>query len=174
VGYLLDEAKTMGFVNTTGIELNKVAAEVARKKGHAVYEKSVEGLALGCEKFDLITFNHVMEHVLDLGQFLHKIQDVLKPDGVIYCGVPNYDSFMRRLLGKAWYGWGMPDHIWHFDVKTFCAVMQENGFAPKEVVQNSLYYPYSKSLRKNTRACLAYSADRIGMGDQVYGIFVKK
>jgi len=87
--------------------------------------------------------------------------------------VPNYNSFMRRLLGSSWYGWGMPDHVWHFDAKTFRSIMQENGFVPKKLVQNSLYYPYSKSLRKNTRATLARLAGNIGMGDQVYGIFSK-
>jgi hypothetical protein len=51
--------------------------------------------------------------------------------------------------------------------------MKESGFTPKLFVQNALYYAYSKSLRKNTRATLARIADRLGLGDQVYGIFVE-
>ena len=174
VGYLLDEAQIAGFGETAGIELNKGAAEVAAAKGHKIYTEPLESLALGNGKFDLISFNHVIEHIYEFKPFLARVRELLKPDGVVYCGAPNYDSFMRRLLGKSWYGWGMPDHVWHFDVSMFRAVMSEGGFAPKMVVQNALYYPYSKSLRKNTRATLARIAGRLGFGDQVYGIFTKR
>jgi SAM-dependent methyltransferase len=173
VGYLLDEARSSGFGETVGVELNKGAAEVAAGKGHKIFTEPLEGVALGNEKFDLISFNHVIEHIYEFKPFLAKVRDLLKPDGVVYCGAPNYDSFMRRLLGKSWYGWGMPDHIWHFDISTFRSVMREGGLTPKTLTQNALYYPYSKSLRKNTRATLARIADRLGLGDQVYGIFNK-
>lgn len=173
VGYLLDEARVSGFTETTGIELNKAAAEVAAGKGHYIYTDPLEGLSIGSERFDLISFNHVIEHILEFKPFLKKVKELLKPNGIVYCGAPNYDSFMRRLLGKDWYGWGMPDHVWHFDVGTLKSVMAENGFAAKEVMQNSLNYTYSRSLRKNTRVTLARIADRFGAGDQVYGIFVK-
>jgi SAM-dependent methyltransferase len=173
VGYLLDEAKAAGFQETAGIELNKGAAEVAGKKGHVVRPEPLEASGFGPEKFDVISFNHVLEHILEFKPFLAKVKDLLTPDGIVYCGAPDYDSFMRRLLGKSWYGWGMPDHVWHFDLKTFASVMQDGGFAPKKLVRNALYYPYSKSLRKNTRATLARTAAALGMGDQVYGVFVK-
>jgi 2-polyprenyl-3-methyl-5-hydroxy-6-metoxy-1,4-benzoquinol methylase len=174
VGYLLDEAKAAGFSRTVGVEFNGEAASVARGKGHEIYPGPVESMEFGGARFDAISLNHVLEHVYDFKPFLAKVRDLLKPDGIVYCGAPNHDSFMRRLLGKSWYGWGMPDHVWHFDSRTFPAVMGEAGFAAKKLVRNSLYYPYSKSLRKNTRATLAAIADRLGLGDQVYGVFRKK
>ena len=172
VGYLLDEAKALGFT-TSGTELNRASAEITRRKGHTVYAGIIEKSTLPDESFDVISFNHVLEHIADFKPFLAKAKELLAPDGIVYCGAPNYNSFMRRLLGKSWYGWGMPDHVWHFDVKTFCSVMEDGGFKPKEIVKNALYYPYSKSLRKNTKATLARIAGSLGAGDQVYGIFVK-
>lgn len=174
VGYLLDEAKNTGFTEIKGIELNKEAAEVSRKRGHTVYAEPLEKLNLESEKFDTIVINHVLEHIVDFKPFLAEIRRVLKNDGIVYCGFPNYNSFMRRLLGKAWYGWAMPDHVWHFELKTFKTIMEENGFAPKTIKQNALHYPYSKSLRKNTRATLARIADKLGLGDHIYGIFAKR
>jgi 2-polyprenyl-3-methyl-5-hydroxy-6-metoxy-1,4-benzoquinol methylase len=173
VGYLLDEAKRAGFGKTAGVELNRGAAEVARKKGHTIHLEPVETLDIGPGKFDVISFNHVLEHMLEFRPFLAKVRELLKPDGIVYCGAPNYDSFMRRLLGKSWYGWGMPDHVWHFDPRTFLSVLEDGGFASKIFTRNALYYPYSKSLRKNTKATLARIAGALGAGDQVYGIFVK-
>lgn len=174
VGYLLDEARAAGFNKTIGVELNKGASDIARKKGHTVYSEPLEKIGFGADRFDAISCNHVLEHIFEFKPFLAKVKELLKKDGVIYCGAPNYDSFMRRLLGRSWYGWGMPDHVWHFDVKTFAAVMQDGGFEPKKLVRNALYYPYSKSLRKNTRATLARTAAALGMGDQVLGVFTKR
>jgi SAM-dependent methyltransferase len=173
VGYLLDEARTSGFGRTVGVEFNRRAADVARRRGHEVLSKPVESAGLGAASFDTISINHVLEHIRDFKPFLTKILELLRPDGIVYCGAPNHNSFMRRLLGKSWYGWGMPDHVWHFDRETLPAVMCEAGFRVERLVQNSLYYPYSKSLRKNTRAALAGIADRLGLGDQVYGLFSK-
>ncbi len=173
VGYVLDEAGELGFDNTNGIELNLDAAAIAKSKGHNVYTQPIEKLNLQNEKFDLIIFNHVLEHVLDMRLILSEIKKVLKKDGIIYCGMPNYNSIMQKLLKKNWYGWGMPDHIWHFDKLTFPSVMENNGFTSIKIVQNGMYYPYSRSLRKNTRATIARIADKLGLGDQVYGVFSK-
>ena len=174
VGYLLDEAKLAGFGRTEGVELNHEASAISRKKGHTVYANNVEKLMLDDGAFDVISFNHVLEHIDDYKPFLAAVRRLLKDDGIVYCGAPNHNSFMRRLLRRGWYGWGMPDHVWHFDLKTLKSVMEENGFRAKRVVRNAMYYPYSKSLRKNTRATLARIAGALGAGDQFYVIFGKK
>ncbi len=173
VGYLLDEAKALGFA-TSGTELNREAAEISRGKGHTVYADILERLSLPDETFDVISFNHVLEHIQEYKPFLDAVRRFMKKDGIVYCGAPNYDSFMQRLLRRGWYGWGMPDHVWHFTAKTFKEVMGESGFTTGRIAQNAMYYPYSKSLRKNTRATLARIAGALGVGDQVCGIFGKK
>jgi len=174
VGYLLDEAKRGGFGETCGIELNLEAAGVSRGKAHAVYTGPLEDLGIAPERFDVIVFNHVLEHIPDMRKFLSNVGRVLKKDGIVYCGMPNYDSLMQKWLKEKWYGWGMPDHVWHFTPSTFRAVMETGGFAPKKMVKNAMHYPYSKSLRKNTRAAVAGIADRLGLGDQIYGVFQKR
>lgn len=173
VGYLLDEARAAGFKRTAGVELNKEAGSIARSKGHDIRSETLGDSDFSTERFDVISFNHVLEHVFDFKPFLASVKELLRDDGIVYCGAPNYKSFMRRILGRSWYGWGMPDHVWHFDAKTFTSVMDEGGFTPRKLVRNSLYYPYSKSLRKNTRATLARAAGLAGWGDQVYGVFGK-
>ena len=172
VGYLLDEAKEAGFSRTVGIELNREAAAVAAKKGHAIHTQILEKLPLEEASFDAISFNHVLEHIQEYKPFLAAVRRLLKKDGIVYCGAPNYDSIMRKLLGRLWYGWGMPDHVWHFDERTFRDVMAESGFTAKAVIRDSMHYSYSKSLRKNTLATLARIAGALGAGDNLSGVFV--
>jgi SAM-dependent methyltransferase len=173
VGYLLDAAKEAGFTQTYGIELNKEAARISRDKGHAVYDRPLEELGLEKGKYSVVVFNHVLEHIPHMKPFLSEVRNILKDDGIVYCGAPNYNSLMQKWLRSRWYGWGMPDHVWHFEVSTFRAALESNGFHAKAIVQNAMYYPYSKSLRKNTRATVARLAGSLGLGDQVYGIFLK-
>jgi len=173
VGYLLDEARISGFKETCGIELNIDAASIARSKGHHVYAERLENIDIGKDRFDVVLFNHVLEHIPDIKRFLGSVRRILKNDGIVYTGAPNYNSLMRLWLGKNWYGWGMPDHIWHFEAATFRQVMENNAFKVKRLSQNAMYYPYSKSLRKNTRATVARIAGVTGFGDQVYGVFCK-
>ena len=173
VGYLLDEARLAGFDSTRGIELNLDSAAITRTKGHVVYTEPMEKVPLEEGMFDVISFNHVLEHILSFKPFLAAVRKTLKADGVIYCGMPNYKGLMQGWLREKWYGWGMPDHVWHFEPATLEAVMGENGFIAKQITQNAMYYPYSRSLRKNTRAAVARIAGGLGLGDQVFGIFEK-
>jgi predicted SAM-dependent methyltransferase len=123
--------------------------------------------------FDAVSFNHVLEHILYFKPFLAQTGRILKDDGVVYAGMPNYNSLMQKWLKQNWYGWGMPDHVWHFEPATFKAVMMEGGFEAKGIKQNTMGYSYSKSLRKNTIATVARIADRLGCGDQALGVFKK-
>ena len=98
----------------------------------------------------------------------------MKKDGILVIGVPNHDSLVARLLKRNWYGWGMPEHLWHFDRKTLKYLLIKNGFIIKNIIQNSQHYPVSKSLRKNAIAMLAHIGNMVGLGDQLIILAEKK
>jgi 2-polyprenyl-3-methyl-5-hydroxy-6-metoxy-1,4-benzoquinol methylase len=57
--------------------------------------------------FDFIYLDSVLEHVLNPMEYLIKIQEILKPEGILYIGVPNEDSLFNdvrkwvfRVIGK--------------------------------------------------------------------------
>ena len=82
-------------------------------------------------------------------------------------GVPNHNSFAAGMFRTRWYGWGIPEHVWHFDKNSLAGLLSRNGFRIKESIQNSQYYPFSKSLRKNAMAVAARIGNTIGAGDQL-------
>jgi glycosyltransferase involved in cell wall biosynthesis/ADP-heptose:LPS heptosyltransferase/2-polyprenyl-3-methyl-5-hydroxy-6-metoxy-1,4-benzoquinol methylase len=77
---------------------------------------------------DLIVMNHSLEHVPYPFEFLEKIEYVLKPGGIFFGMVPNFESICSNtLLGK--WAWIEPDwHYTHFTPKTLKEALAQTGF----------------------------------------------
>lgn len=48
-------------------------------------------------QYDYVICNYVMEHVLDSKSVLRKIENLIKPDGLLFVVVPNANALSRRL-----------------------------------------------------------------------------
>ena len=166
VGYILEEASMRGF-ETEGIELNKKAVKIAYSKGLCVKECILDNAGYNENIFDVVMLNHILEHIIEPYKFIQDIKKILKRNGILTIGVPNHNSLIARLSRTYWYGWGVREHIWHFDKRSIYRLLSKNGFRIREIIQNSQYYPFSKSLRKNSMAILAHIGNIIGMGDQL-------
>ena len=172
VGFLLEEALARGF-EAEGMELNERAVEIARSRGLLIKTSSLEAAGYGEDVFDVVVLNHILEHIVELNAFLKGVRKIIRENGILVIGVPNHDSLITRLCGKNWYGWGVPEHVWHFDRKSLRGILSKNGFRTIELIQNSQYYPFSKSLRKNSIGAAARIGNRIGAGDQLIAIAEK-
>ena len=53
------------------------------------------------EKYDVVILNHVIEHFTDLISDLQKIKKIIKPNGIIYVGIPNIELFGRGQFQNA-------------------------------------------------------------------------
>jgi 2-polyprenyl-3-methyl-5-hydroxy-6-metoxy-1,4-benzoquinol methylase len=77
--------------------------------------------------FDLVIYNHVLEHTLDPNSELKKVHDILSETGILYICVPgvknlkySYQSDFLRLLQNA--------HTYHFSQTTLRNLLRKNGF----------------------------------------------
>ena len=66
-------------------------------------------------QFGVVMMSQVLEHLLEPDQAIRKVSDLLSPGGVLACAVPNYDSFLVKLLGTKdnaclW----VPEHVNYF------------------------------------------------------------
>jgi len=72
------------------------------------------------QSFDIITMEHVLEHIKDPVAFLKEIHPVLAPGGVIIIQVPDCGVNPYMLL--------VADHSSHFDADTLQQVFEQAGF----------------------------------------------
>jgi len=83
------KARQRAFV--TGIELNEVAASLARQRLDRVIVGNVESLdcGLGGEEFDCVICGDVLEHLRQPDRVLRRIHSWLAPGGHLVASIPN-------------------------------------------------------------------------------------
>jgi 2-polyprenyl-3-methyl-5-hydroxy-6-metoxy-1,4-benzoquinol methylase len=84
-----------------GIERDPAAAEQARSRLRAVWQRSLDDAAAfeGLGPYDAVLFLDVLEHLFDPWQVLRNAARVLRPGGAVHAVVPNvaHVSVVRRL-----------------------------------------------------------------------------
>lgn len=81
------------------------------------------------ERFGVVLMSQVLEHLLEPERAIGKAADLLAPGGVLACAVPNYDSFLVKLLGTRdnaclW----VPEHVNYFSERGLRALLERRGF----------------------------------------------
>jgi SAM-dependent methyltransferase len=110
-----------------GLELNPVAAAVARSAGFTVHETPLQAFG-PATAYDVVVLSNVLEHSLDPRRMLRDVARILKPEGQLWISCPNSESWLRRVFGRAWINWHVPFHIVHFSSSTLRELLVETGF----------------------------------------------
>lgn len=116
--------------NVYGVEAGPVAAQYAKQMvgDDRVYTGTIESTSLPEASFDVVIFNHSLEHMLHPGEALKQVARLLKPHGRLVVAVPNASGMEARLFGPRWIGWDLPRHLFHFDKDTLTALLRNSGF----------------------------------------------
>jgi SAM-dependent methyltransferase len=127
-GDLLQAIGELGRFRLYGVENSEQVATIARGNGITVLTGSFEDVELSGMSFDLISMQHVLEHVTDPKFFLARSFQLLNRNGLLTGELPNYDSWDARLFGRYWGGGYAPRHIWHFSPATLRRALENAGF----------------------------------------------
>jgi len=139
-GYLLDEARGF-FRSRTGTEFSHDAATLASRTADRVYEGGLEELPAQ-ERFDCVIATQVIEHVHRPLVFLRQLVSHTKPGGKIVLATPDIGGLLRKVMGRRWPSFKIPDHIIYFDTATLSALMRKGDL----IDLHSLQYPQALPL----------------------------
>jgi 2-polyprenyl-3-methyl-5-hydroxy-6-metoxy-1,4-benzoquinol methylase len=90
---------------------------------------------------DIVTMNHVIEHLPEPLRALEKVHAKLAPGGVLDGQTPNADSIERRLFKNRWSGFHSPRHTVVFSAIGLETMLRTAGF--KTVAVTSGFNPAS-------------------------------
>ncbi|MGZ4994989.1 MAG: class I SAM-dependent methyltransferase [Methylobacter sp.] len=87
-------------------------------------------------QFGVVMMSQVLEHLLEPNRAIGKVSALLATGGVLACAVPNYDSFLVKLLGTKdnaclW----VPEHVNYFTENGLKVLVEQNGFRVVKVEQ---------------------------------------
>lgn len=113
-----------------GLEPDPVASRVARAAGVPVTVATLEDAALPAGSFDVITMNHVIEHLHDPAAALANIHRTLVTDGLLWIATPNLGSAGHRIFHDRWLHLDPPRHLVLFYPTTLGQLLERSGFRP--------------------------------------------
>ena len=87
--------------------------------------------------FDIITMNHVLEHLDNPNETIKEIYRILKNNGIFIIGVPNTRSLANKLFNKNWLAYDVPRHLFNYSDKLIVDILKQHNFKIKEVRYNS-------------------------------------
>lgn len=124
-----------------GVELNEAASKLARERLDKVFHAPFgPELDLPKNYFDCITFNDVLEHILDPVATLQLAKSLLSDNGVIVASIPNIGHFpiMWKLMVRG--DWDYRDqgildrtHLRFYTRRSISKLFTEAGFEVKTI-----------------------------------------
>jgi len=118
-----------------GIEPVTEQADRARKKLDKVYNAFLDNNLKIDNRFDVITFNDVLEHMPDPWSVLSACKSLLNPNGVVIASIPNilyFHDFFNMYLSRDWKyeeaGIFDKTHLRFFTKKSMARMFNECGF----------------------------------------------
>ena len=149
-GILLSMFKKEGY-DITGIEPNREEYRKAKKRlGSVVINTTINIYTRKHrKKFDVIVYNHVLEHIDDINNELTQAKKILKPGGLIVVGLPNTGNIIFLIRKKYWEFLMPTQHVWHFGKKQIRQLLQKNGFKIIDTSysdDNRIDYPLAKKI----------------------------
>jgi SAM-dependent methyltransferase len=186
-GDLLEHFARKGW-DTYGIDPSASAVEAAAARGARVHRGTLRDQPWQPGSFELITFQHALEHIPDPVDALERARSLLVPGGLIAIAVPNWSCWQRRFLFRdRWSPLDLPRHQQHFSVRALERAATRLGLRTRRsgttsnapVVAYSLLYVIAGRLVSGWRLWLSYAlgmlafpfvliGDRIGGGDCAY------
>jgi 2-polyprenyl-3-methyl-5-hydroxy-6-metoxy-1,4-benzoquinol methylase len=127
-GEYLDNMRRAGW-EVTGVEPDEESVRMGRSHfGLEIHHGVLEDVCLPEGTFDVITMQHVVEHLSDPVQTLQSAYSLLRPGGRLVVVTPNVDSLARRLFSRHWASWDPPRHLFLFSNRTLRRALTEAGF----------------------------------------------
>jgi 2-polyprenyl-3-methyl-5-hydroxy-6-metoxy-1,4-benzoquinol methylase len=98
-GFVVEAARDAGW-DAIGIDLNPSAIEFGRSRGLDLRSVALDEGGFEPASFDAVSLFDVLEHLIDPAGTLRACARLLRPGGIVFLYVPNYDSASRLLMGR--------------------------------------------------------------------------
>jgi SAM-dependent methyltransferase len=112
----------------TGLEPSPGAVAEARSRGIETEEGTLARRPRGGDGYDVVVFNHSLEHVVEPFEDLSVAHGLLQPGGLVLITLPNFGCWQARRFGSRWFHLDLPRHRTHFTEAGLAALLRRAGF----------------------------------------------
>lgn len=123
-GFFMNFCSRKG-LEVEGIDLSQEAVEYVRSQFHLNATLSTLEDFTFTKSYDVMILCDVLEHLANPGDQLKRIHEHMDRHGLLFIQVPN----VIGLKIPRNHGYGLPFHLWQFNVKTLTLLLKKNGFS---------------------------------------------
>ena len=142
-GVLLYTLMEIGFKNLLGIDLF-IEKDVSYPNGLRIEKKPLEELT---GDWDLIMFNHSLEHMPNQQIALELVSSLLSPSGVCVINMPTVSSYAWRTYGTNWVQLDAPRHTLLHSITSLRMLAEKTHLQLRSVFYNSTAFQFWGSKR---------------------------
>jgi SAM-dependent methyltransferase len=126
-----DELREFIDLECAGVEIQPDVAAKGRDRGYDVLEGALETVDLSDHlgRYDVVSMNHVIEHVVDPSTMLARSYELLVPGGHVVGQLPTVSSWEKGLFGRNWGGYHYPRHLQLPSRSGFASLLERVGFS---------------------------------------------
>jgi 2-polyprenyl-3-methyl-5-hydroxy-6-metoxy-1,4-benzoquinol methylase len=125
----------LGYTNILGIDPYR-SKNLQYESGLRVEKKSIFELT---SKWDIITYNHVFEHLEDPQKELNQIRQLLNPSGICIISIPTSRSYAWHKYRIHWFQIDAPRHFYLHSTQSMQLLADNAGFKIIKINYNSIY-----------------------------------
>lgn len=163
-GFVVEAARDAGW-EAIGIDLNPSAIEFGRTRGLDLRTAALEDGGFAGGSFDAVALFDVLEHLHDPRKTLDACVRLLRPGGIVFLYVPNYDSASRLLMGADAHFIWPTHHLNYYTPATMQDLLERAGLDTVYVATEGLdivdYLWYRREVHGATDAGVDAIADRL-------------
>ncbi len=127
-GEYLKRMQDLGW-EVEGVEPDAKSVRIASEQlGLKVHLGTIEIIDFPSGEIDVISLNHVLEHVADPLNLLQSCYRILKKNGSIIIRTPNAASLGHRIFRSSWYPLDVPRHFFLFSRDNISNLVKKAGF----------------------------------------------
>ena len=131
-----DALKDHSELTFSGVDLKPEMVEKARTRGYDIALGMLETMDIAPHvgQYDIVSMNHVIEHVLDPDLLLKRAFALLKPGGYVVGQLPTSSCWELQIFGRYWGGHHYPRHLQAISRQGLSGALTRAGFTNVKVM----------------------------------------
>lgn len=135
-GDFLSIVKPLG-MNCYGVEPNDFDKDFMKKNKLNIFQGNLNEANFLPNFFDVITMNHVFEHMHQPSKMLKELYRILVPGGTLILATPISNALLFKIFGKFWVQLDTPRHLFIYSVSNLKQYANKVGFEVINIRYNS-------------------------------------
>jgi ubiquinone/menaquinone biosynthesis C-methylase UbiE len=154
-GRLLFSLREIGFENLLGIDAY-IDSDIKYGNGTEIRKTRIQSVP---GKWDIVMFQHSLEHIPDQFETLKTVAELLTEKGVCLINMPTVSSYAWNHYRENWVQLDAPRHVCIHSVKSLRMLAEKVNLNVREIFSNSSEFQFlgSEQYIKNIPLCSEYS-----------------